>query len=236
MASLRLICVPYAGAGISAFRGWGRDLPATVEAYVLQLPGREDRLGEKPYEGWAPMRSAAAEALGAWPRLPVALFGHSLGAVIALDLARWLHRSRPGALRHLFLAGRPWPGVASGERSDWLALDDESFVSAVEGRYGAVSNSLSHPEIRDLTLPALRADLRLLDSYHYDRSAVLDSPLTVYGGRNDPVTPAPKLEAWRQETSGPFELRWLDAGHFFIETHRAELLADISARLSSAAL
>lgn len=233
MATQRLLLVPYAGAGMAAFRGWAREVSAQAEPYVLQLPGREDRLRESAFRAWSAMFQAATEALSSWPRLPVCVFGHSLGAVIALELARWMHARQPGRLRHLYVAARPWPGALTAERRDLSALGDDEFLAAMDRQYGSMSSSLSHPEVRELALPALRADLCLLDSHQYVDAPALSCPLTVYGGADDPMTNTATLEAWRRETIGPFKVHIVKAGHFFLESHRLELLVDVNGGFAS---
>ena len=101
------------------------------------------------------------------------------------------------------------------------------MLQALNRQYGSLSTSLSHPDIRDLTLPILRADLRLLDSYRYAESPALDCPLTVFAGIDDPMISAENLEGWRHETQSRFRVRMLDATHFFIDSHRTQLVADI---------
>src|SRR5262245_57467554 len=90
MASMSLLCIPFAGAGAGAFRNWGRQLPDFIEAYAVQLPGREDTLNMPPLTDWRRMQDSVFESVARLPSLPVAIFGHSLGAVLALELARWL--------------------------------------------------------------------------------------------------------------------------------------------------
>lgn len=231
MASLRLLCIPFAGGGTLTFRGWAALLPPQVEAFAVQLPGREDRLRELALDAWQPMMDAMIEAVAPLPFLPTAIFGHSLGAVIGLELGRWMHARQPGRLIHVFASGRPWPGSSTGECSNLHALSDDDLLRVLDRQYGSLSTSLSHPDIRDLTLPILRADLRLLDSYRYSRSPVLDCPLTVFAGIDDPVTSAASLAGWGQETHGPFRVRMLDGQHFFLESHRTQLVADIASCL-----
>lgn len=231
MASMRLLCIPFAGGGSAVFRGWATLLPKHIEAFAVQLPAREDRLRETAFVEWRPMMEALIEAVAPLPPLPTGIFGHSLGAVIGLELARWVHTSTPGRLRHLFAAGRPWPGQKTVEESDLHALPDDELLQVLDRQYGTLSSSLSHPEIRDVTLPALRADLRLLDSYRYVSSSPLDCPLTVYGGTEDPATTPENLAAWREETRGRFHVQMLDGQHFFLESHRAKLVAEIVSNL-----
>src|SRR3546814_994003 len=88
MARIRLLCSPFAGAGVVGFRPWARFLPPHVEAFAVLLPGREDAIAEAPLTDWGAMRHALIDAVSSLPTLPTAIFGHSLGAVIGLDLAR----------------------------------------------------------------------------------------------------------------------------------------------------
>ena len=231
MATVRLICLPYAGGGAGVFQPWVAATPASIELYALQLPGREDRLAEPLHTSWPAMIGEAKAALDSLPRLPLALFGYSLGAVIALDLARWLTLAKPGVLQQLFCAARPWPGAPTSERGGLHALADDALVEALDQQYGSLSTSLLHPEIRELALPILRADLALLASHRFERSASLNCPVTVYGGRDDPVTPPAALEAWQAECAGPFTVAQFDGSHFFLETQRAALIADVVQRL-----
>lgn len=231
MASTRLLCIPFAGGGALAFRAWAAGLPSHVEAFAVQLPGREDRLQVPAFDSWQPMMDALIEALTPLPDLPTAVFGHSLGAVIGLELARWMQARRPGQLQHVFSSGRPWPGGGTAERIALWDLSDDELMRELDLQYGSLSTSLAHPDIRDMTLPILRADLRLLDSYRYSPSPALDCPLTVFGGTGDPATPARSLEDWRHETHGPFSVQMLDGRHFFLESHRPQLLAKIASLL-----
>ena len=231
MASMRLLCIPFAGGGALAFRGWAELLPPQVEAYAVQLPGREDRLRESAFEQWQPMMQALVAAVAPLPHQPTAIFGHSLGAVVGLELGRWMQAAQPGRLRHLFVSARPWPGTCSGEQDAMHALSDDALIVELDRQYGSLSTSLSHPDIRELTIPTLRADLRLLESFDYMRAAPLDCPLTVFAGTQDPATNASSIAAWQHETSSAFRTHTLDGDHFFLESHRQQILAEITALL-----
>lgn len=231
MATQRLLCVPYAGGGAGTFRGWAALLPAHVEAFAVQLPGREERLREAAYETWPAMMAALIDSLERLPDLPSAIFGHSLGAVMALEIGRWMQVRRPGQLRHLFVSGRPWPGGGEHLRGDLAALPDAQLLDALEQQYGSPPVALSHPDIQPLVLPTLRADLRLLASYRYQPVAPLACPLTVFAGAGDPATPAASLAEWRCETSGPFAIQVMEGQHFFLEERCAQLVADVVSRL-----
>lgn len=232
MASLRLLCIPYAGGGALTYRPWATLLPDHVEAYALQLPGREDRIREPPLVEWPAMMDALAEAVSPLPHLPTAVFGHSLGAVIALELGRWMHREQPGRLAHLFASGRPWPGNPAPEDRAVEELlaggSDDALLQELDRRYGSMSTNLAHPEIRELLMPVLRADLRLLVAHRYAPAPPLECALTVFAGTEDRTTPAASLDGWCGETRGETAVRMLEGQHFFLESHRNQLLMEIS--------
>jgi surfactin synthase thioesterase subunit len=230
MATLRLLCLPFAGAGAGAFRGWGERLPPHVEAYAVQLPGREDRLAQAPFVAWDAMMLALVDAVAALPPQPLAILGHSLGAQAGHALAQCMaHGGEPPV--HVFVSGRHWSDGRDGTLAALWTADDDSLLAGMARRYGALPASLSHPEIRELLLPTLRADLQLLDSRQVAPAPPLPCPLTVFAGREDPSTPPEALAGWRSATSGAFDIAVFDGGHFFIESHRDAVLAELRARL-----
>jgi medium-chain acyl-[acyl-carrier-protein] hydrolase len=235
MARLRLVCVPYAGAGAAPFRIWTKSLPAWLEPYALQLPGREDRLSEPPVHDWQEMMTAASRSLADLSSLPIAFYGHSLGAIIALSLARAVAEKKSSRLAHLFCAARPWPGDPTNERKDLHNLPDEQLLEILGTQYGALSALLSDPETRGPAMPALRADLNLLASYKWAQDPVpLPCPLTVFAGETDPITANVNLELWQNETDQAFRIRPFKSGHFFLHDQRDELLQEIVESLTSA--
>jgi len=232
MARRRVFCFPYAGGGASVYRGWGADLPEGVELLAAQLPGREDRLAEPPLEDWDLLVSSTVDALMPHTGLPFGLFGHSMGAVLAFDVARRLqHRGgpTPGCL---LLSGRsPFPVPAAG--ADRLAdLPDEDLLARLHERYGSpASNALAHPEVRALALPALRADVRLLEAYRKSEGPLLECPIVALGGEDDASVTPRDLDGWRSETRAAFRARLFTGDHFFLESARSELLAEIARAL-----
>ncbi|RZA33285.1 MAG: thioesterase, partial [Lysobacteraceae bacterium] len=167
MASLRLLCFPFAGAGIAVFRNWADLLPRHVEPWAAQLPAREDRLREAGYDAWPALHEDLVSAFNRLPAQPTALFGHSMGAVMAFELARYLQASGKPAPKHLFVSGRTWPGTGLPQDHGIDLRDDAGLLAMMEGRYGSLPASMAHPEIREMAVETLRSDLRLLDSYQY---------------------------------------------------------------------
>ncbi len=228
MAGLRLICVPYAGAGPAAFYSWVKLLPKAIEPYAIALPGREHRLDEAPLADWGAAIEAAVAAVRALPPGPILLYGHSMGAVMALDLARELAEDARLDLRRVFCAAMVPPTKP-------LALEppveDDELVQHLEERFGTAPPSFGDPEIRALLAPTLRADLALLSDYRPRFAKPLDLPLSVLSGVRDPFTAGVDSAHWRSLTTGETTIHEFDAGHFFLETHGRELTELIAAEL-----
>lgn len=226
MAQTRLVCVPHAGAGASIYRKWPSYLPETVEVLALQLPGREDRLDEQPFTRWQPMMEGVCQALDQLPPTPVALFGHSLGALIALAAARHLATSKK-RLAHLFVSGRHWPGDVAEPVADIDTLSDEELLSLFTARYGTQGPAMDNPEIREMIMPVLRADFALLTSCRWQAATPLPCPVSVFTGNDDPGTADRDASKWQAETSSDFAHHTIEGGHLFHMDSTEKVLAYI---------
>jgi len=234
-AALRLFCFPYAGAAASAFRLWPASLGDAIEVCAIQLPGRANRLREPPLTAIPAMVEAAAEAIATFmaehPDDPFALFGHSMGGLLAFEVAQRLKERGHRAPRHLIVSARraPLTPDASALLHD---LPDDAFVAEIQRRYGGIPEEiLAHADVLALLLPCLRADITALETYRPLRRPPLACPLTVYGGAEDRLVAPADLAQWRHETTGAFDMRVFPGGHFYLDARRAEVLADLSARL-----
>ncbi len=234
-AAWRLLCLPHAGAGASTYFTWGAALlPARIEVRALQYPGRENRLAETRIEDARAMASALADA---WSGLAagtpsVALFGHSMGALLVYELAAELVRREVRPLpQRLFVSGHNAPHLPS-HRPHLHTLPERDFLPAVARHYGNIPAELMNdPEIAALISPVLRADFTLVENYRWRETPPLPMPLSVFGGLEDPWTSRAGLAQWSQHTSGGCPLRMLPGDHFFPQKARVDLHAAIVADL-----
>ena len=229
---VRLLCFPYSGGGASLFQGWSAGLPPEVDVCAVQLPGRQNRLSEAPFVELEPLVAAIDVALRPLADLPWALFGHSFGGIVAFELARLLHRQgREPA--HLFVASLRAPRQVAARRA--APGTDAELVAMLREREARVGEAT--PEhVSDLLLPALRADLTILDRYEYRDGPPLRVPLSVFGGADD-QHPAPReLTEWGAYTAGPCTTRVLPGGHFFLAEQRGLLHEAIRADLGKLGL
>lgn len=233
-AQLRLFCVPHAGVGPSAYRGWTPALPAGVEMAAVLLPGREGRLREPALRDIGRVADAAAEAMADELDRPYALFGHSMGGLVAYELARRFRAAGLGEPVHLFVSGRRAPHMPS-RRSAISHLPDDEFVAEVERRYGGIPRQVrEHRELMDLLLPTLRADLVAVEGYSPEADRPLSCPVTALGGVSDEETNLEELAGWSGYTTGRFSVQQFEGGHFFVQEKRESVLSLVSRELMSA--
>jgi medium-chain acyl-[acyl-carrier-protein] hydrolase len=222
-SALRLFCNPFAGGGASAYRSWSDVLPRTVEVCPVQLPGRETRLKEQAYSDVRPLVDALASALIPMLDKPFALFGHSMGALVAFELARKLRRDHNLLPERLFVSARVAPSV-SLKHPPLNNLPDDQLIDELARLNGTGKDVLQHKELMKLILPTLRADLALHELYRYSEEPLLECPIVVFGGLHDPKTDNEGLDAWRNHTAGLFTKRLLPGDHFFISSSQSSFL------------
>jgi medium-chain acyl-[acyl-carrier-protein] hydrolase len=167
---------------------------------------------------------ALAEGLSPLLDVPFALFGHSMGAVVAFEVARELRRRQAPAPVLLAVSGHQAPRRPEVE-PPFSHLSDAAFLEELRRRYdGIPPEVLAEEELLQLLLPVLRADIQVLETYAYTGEPPLECPLSCFGGEDDPHVSLVDLEAWSDETSGRLRVRTFPGGHFFVESARSEVL------------
>jgi medium-chain acyl-[acyl-carrier-protein] hydrolase len=229
-ARLRLLLIPHAGGGASAFRGWAEALPPEVEVCPVQLPGRENRMREPAFDRLTPLVEALAAALERWRDLPYAVLGHSNGALIGFALARHARRTGTPGPVHLFASGRRAPHLPSRGR-DVHQLPQPELIAELTALGGMPREVLDHPELLELLVPLLRADMALNETYEHRDEPPLEVPITALTGTSDVKVTLAEAEAWERHTSAGFRLHVFPGDHFFLFSGRERVLASLSADL-----
>lgn len=229
-ASMRLVCLPYAGGSTSVFRAWPDLAPPELEVCPVELPGRGARMGEAPYRSLPPLVEALADALQPLFDRPYALFGHSMGGLVGFELARVLRRRgwpQPG---HLFVSASPAPSLSHAPFP--YGASDTVAKARLKALNGTPREVLENDELMELVLPVIRADFALLQTYEYREETPFEMPMTVFGGIDDRTVQPSALEGWRAQSSR-VDLRLLPGDHFFVHDLAPELIGLITDRLSA---
>lgn len=237
-AALTLYCLPYAGGNAATYRGWGETLGPRIDCVPLDLPGHGRLRALPACRDWPALIDALLAAIGALPARPFALFGHSMGALVALELAHAL-RERDGR-EPLWLGASGCVAPSERELDDarpthWLDCSTVEMVAELRRLGGTAEELLADAEFLDLALPALRADFHLCANQARRaraRSIRLNCPIWAFSGIDDSLSERNEnVSAWRRETTGAFQQCMLEGDHFFVETARAPLLREIAAAL-----
>jgi len=226
-APLRLLTFPYAAAGAYTYRPWAALLPDHVELVGIQLPGREDRFHAAPLDdlptvvnGLLAEIAAVADDGADW-----AVLGHSLGAVLACEVASGLTTTYGAAPpRHVMVSGCPALHLVHRNRQPVHELGDPELVEHMRSLNGTPEEILADPTIMELLLRLVRADYSLFDQYQHQDGKLLTSPLTVFVGDTDPSTSPELVEPWAQLTTSTCEVHTLPGDHFFVNESREQLV------------
>lgn len=225
-SGVRLICLPHAGGSASGYFSLSAALRPSMETWSVQYPGRQDRRHEPLIADVRGLAEGLVRALQGRLDRPYALFGHSMGAVVAFEVARLMESGAGPAPRALVVSGRRGP---STDRHEQVHLRDDAGVAA-ELRLLSGTNTafLKDPELFEMILPALRADYRAVETYQCGSDAVVRCPVTVLVGDSDPRTTIDEARAWSRHTSGEFDVRIFPGGHFFLDECTTEVVNTLS--------
>ncbi|MFI7068858.1 thioesterase II family protein [Micromonospora sediminicola] len=230
-AVVTLFCLPHAGGSAGTYRDWQGLLGPRFPTVAIDLPGRGRRMREAPCTSAADLVEwLLAEHLERMRTGPFAIFGHSMGGLLAFQLTHELVRRGLTRPRRLFISAALPPG--SPHRGSLHTLSDSQLVHTLHRLNGTPSEVLEHPQLIDLMLPVLRADLRVAETWAFRPTVELDVPVSLLGGRGDPLVPSDVLDHWRIHLAGEVVTRIYPGDHFYFRHDAAPLLADLRADLS----
>jgi surfactin synthase thioesterase subunit len=224
----RLVCFPHAGGSASYYYSLSESLAGAMETVAVQYPGRQDRRAEPLVADLGELADHAYAALRPWTDRPLVLFGHSMGSVLAFEVALRLQDAGTPPT-WLFTSGYPAPSRLRG--GDVHLRDDAGIIRELREVGGIDPIWLDDEDLMGMVLPVLRNDYRAIET-HPRTTATVDCPLTMLTGDTDPHTTAEEAKAWADHTTAAFALKTFPGGHFYLDDHAAELPAIISSAVS----
>lgn len=219
-----LVCVPFGGASEWFFLQWKRAIADRMDLMTVSLPGRDRRIDDPP------LRDMAAAVTEALPQVldrvgdgrTIVLFGHSMGAVLAYELAVRLVAHGGVRLRGLVVSGSADPGTTRPVRL--TGLDDDAFLDGLARLTGHREAAMEDSELRELVLPTLRADVEMHENYRPSARVRLPVPIVAMRGDGDELVPAEQARRWAERTDRDFQLDTVPGGHMFVLDHPEPVL------------
>ncbi|MFJ9819362.1 thioesterase II family protein [Streptomyces sp. NPDC101151] len=224
-AAVRLVCLPHAGGSASYFFSVSKELSPDFDVLAVQYPGRQDRRGERCIDSIAELADEVTAELLPETDLPLVLFGHSMGATLAFEVARRLER-RGIVPVALFASGRRAP---SHNRDEGVHRgSDEEIIAELKKLSGTQAALLGDEEILRMVLPAIRSDYKAAETYRYVDGPPLSTPIQAHFGVDDPRVSREEAAAWADHTTGPFQLHSYPGGHFYLNDEAPRLIEAIA--------
>jgi surfactin synthase thioesterase subunit len=217
----QLICFPHAGGSASFYLPVSVALSPAVDVVAIQYPGRQDRRHEPLISDITLLADRIHAVLRAARDRPVTFFGHSMGAVVAFEVARRLEADGRSLVR-IFASGRRAP---SARRNESVHLrDDAGILAEVHSLNGTDSALLQEDEIMRAALPVLRADYRAIEKYTCAPGVAVNCPISALVGEDDPQVTPDEASAWAGHTTGAFDIHMFAGGHFYLVDRSNDVL------------
>ncbi len=229
---VRLFCFPHLGGGTAVYNSWSRSLSADIELVPVYFPGRESRLNEPAIDNMLRLVAELADAFGPWINVPFAFFGHSMGAVVAFELARRLESDGESGPICLFVSSCPAPDRVKNNDPRHTKSDEE-MITALVNAFGVEGGP--HPDeiaLMRMMAPTIRADIKLLETYQSQPLPRLSCPIVAIRGTQDRQVSFPDIVSWEAFTTASCSARAYPGGHFFLRDQQRGIVRLINSQLT----
>jgi medium-chain acyl-[acyl-carrier-protein] hydrolase len=223
----RVFCFPHAAGTAAFYRPLRGFMPPEIDFCPVELPGRAARFAEAPLGAMSALIEQLSDELKPLMGVPFAFFGHSVGSCVAYEAARQLRSADRRSAVHLFVSGRGRPEFTSADHRPARPRSDDDLLAILNEFGGTPAAVMQDPELVAALLPALRADLALVEGYAIDPEDRIACPISAFGGADD-LARSGSLQSWRSLTRGKFRTCVFPGGHFYFSAAQAALAREIA--------
>jgi surfactin synthase thioesterase subunit len=228
---MNLICLPFAGGNKYSYREFADKAPSFLNIITLEYPGRGTRMQEPLPSGIDELTDDLYNQIMQYPtKIAFAIYGHSLGGLMAYLLALKLNEKGNALPSHLFITGTTGPSAISRTEKKRHLLNQDEFVAEIKELGGMPDEILNNDELLYFFEPILRSDFKISENYIFSESSLLDIPITVINGTEEDME-ADEIQLWQDVTSQPVDFKRMPGNHFFIFQHSYKIIEIISKKL-----
>lgn len=226
-----LVCFPHAGGSASAYFSLSAALSASADVLIVQYPGRQDRLDEPAIEDLREMADQAVKALAPWLHRPLALFGHSMGAALAYEVALRMERGQGHGPAGLIVSGRAAPSVRQDRGIH--RMDDKGITEHMAELAGTPPALLADKDLLAILIPPMRADFKAVETYQDLPGSKVGCPISSYCGEQDTDVPRDGFLRWGEHTTAECTASFFEGGHFYLQSQEPHVARAISRDLAA---
>ncbi|MER7843995.1 alpha/beta fold hydrolase [Kitasatospora sp. NPDC096077] len=213
-APARIVIFPHAGGSAGYYMEYAKALAPYADVLAVQYPGRQNRFAEPAIDSVPELAEQIYRELREWVDRPIHFFGHSMGAAVAFETARCFARDGLAGPERLFVSAGRAPSMPRDTAVH--TLSDDGMLDEIIRLGGTDERILDVPALRELIIPALRADYTAIETYRAAPDAVVPQPITALVGESDANATVEHMAPWEQHTTGGFTLRVFPGGHFYV--------------------
>ena len=223
-ADFRVFCIHPVGAGASMFSHFLYNPPVNTEVFAYQLPGRENRADEAPFEKMDMLIPEMATAMKPFLDKPFVVLGHSFGGIVGFELIHFIQKQFDAQPLHLFVTGTCAPHLTQEWKKTETITETAVATNSTEKLLDLL-NYIDDVEFLKRILPVMKNDMPLIMGYPYADKGLLEFPVTAFAADKDEVVTIKEVAGWKSQTTDDFELEIVDGDHWFLSRNKELILS-----------